>query len=131
MCLFNRKTQCAHNTQFALSNPKLLTKTETLNGSVPNHSGPWRNIAEMEELFSNNTGTSRPFTTGKITVFITLLMIIYGVHNLCLLSSALLLGEYTSFTSSIQKPRPKKKSQKDGLVRREVLKPGSKNPHSL
>jgi len=42
----------------------------------------------------------------------------------------LLLGEYTSFTSSIQKPRPKKKSQRDGLVRREVLKPGSKNPHT-
>ncbi len=60
MCLFNRKTQCAHSTQFALSNPKLLTKTEYLNGSVPNHSGPWGEIAAMEELFSNNTGTSNP-----------------------------------------------------------------------
>ncbi|XP_016123947.1 roundabout homolog 2 [Sinocyclocheilus grahami] len=92
--LLPRKTQCAHNTQFALSNPKLLTKTESLNGSVPNHSGPWRVIAEMEELFSNNTGTR----------------------------------EYTSFTSSIQKPRPKKKSQKDGLARREALKPGNLPP---
>uniref|UniRef100_A0A8C1NH99 Roundabout guidance receptor 3 n=1 Tax=Cyprinus carpio TaxID=7962 RepID=A0A8C1NH99_CYPCA len=92
--LLPRKTQCAHNTQFALSNPKLLTKTESLNGSVPNHSSPWRDIAEMEELSSNNTGTK----------------------------------EYTSFTSSIQKPRPKKKSQKDGLARREVLKPGNLPP---
>ncbi|XP_052472938.1 roundabout homolog 2-like isoform X4 [Carassius gibelio] len=48
------------NTQFALSNPKLSTKTESLNGSVPNHSGPWRDIAEMEELFSNTTGTNLP-----------------------------------------------------------------------
>ncbi|XP_016144114.1 roundabout homolog 3-like isoform X2 [Sinocyclocheilus grahami] len=90
MCLFNRKTQCAHNTQFALSNPKLLTKTESLNGGILNHSGPWR--AEMKELFSN-TGT-----------------------------------KYTSFMSSVQKPRPKKKSQKDGLARREVLKPGNLPP---
>ncbi|XP_059389224.1 roundabout homolog 3-like [Carassius carassius] len=54
-------------------------------------------MAEMEELFSNNTGTK----------------------------------EYASFTSLIQKPRPKKKSQKDVLARREVLNPGSKNPHDL
>ncbi|XP_077064798.1 roundabout homolog 2 [Siphateles boraxobius] len=90
--LLPRKAQCTHSAQFALSNPKPLTKTESLIGSVPHHNGPWRDIAGMEELFSNYT------------------------------------GEYTSFTSSIQKPRPKKKSHRDGLVRREVLKPGNLPP---
>ncbi|XP_051535583.1 roundabout homolog 2-like isoform X2 [Myxocyprinus asiaticus] len=90
--LLPRKTQCTHNAQFSLSDPKPLTKTESHNGNVPHHSGPWRDIAEMEDLFSNNK------------------------------------GEFMSFPSSIQKPRPKKKSQKDGLTRREVSIPGNLPP---
>ncbi|XP_073778999.1 uncharacterized protein isoform X2 [Danio rerio] len=88
------KPQCSHNTQFALSNPKPFAKTESVNGSAPHHSGPWRDMAEMEELFSGSTATR----------------------------------EYTSFTSSIHKPRPKKKSHKDGLARREVSKSGNLPP---
>ncbi|XP_051963240.1 roundabout homolog 2 isoform X2 [Xyrauchen texanus] len=92
--LLPRMTQCANNAQFSLSDPKPLTKTESHNGTVPHHSGPWRDIHEMEELFSNNTGTR----------------------------------EFMSYQSSIQKPRPKKKSQKDGLARRKVLIPGNLPP---
>lgn len=88
------KPQCSHNTQFVLSNPKPFAKTESVNGSAPHHSGPWRDMAEMEELFSGSTATR----------------------------------EYTSFTSSIHKPRPKKKSHKDGLARREVSKSGNLPP---
>ncbi|XP_051520766.1 roundabout homolog 2-like isoform X2 [Myxocyprinus asiaticus] len=92
--LLPRMTQCAQNAQFSLSDPKPLTKTESHNGTVPHHSGPWRDIPEMEELFSNNTDTR----------------------------------EFMSYPSSIQKPRPKKKSPKDGLARREVLIPGNLPP---
>lgn len=44
--------------------------------------------------------------------------------------SSPLLGELTLFPSSIQKPRPKKKSSKDGPGRREVLNEGSKRRNS-
>ncbi|XP_057206897.1 roundabout homolog 2-like isoform X2 [Triplophysa rosa] len=54
--LLPRKTQCAHNAQFTLSNPKQLTKTDSHNGSVSHHINPWRDIAGVEELFSNKTG---------------------------------------------------------------------------
>lgn len=57
MCVPDRKTQCAHNAQFTLSNPKQLTKTNSHNGSVSHHISPWRDIAGVEELFSDKTGT--------------------------------------------------------------------------
>ncbi|XP_056612872.1 roundabout homolog 2 isoform X1 [Triplophysa dalaica] len=87
--LLPRKTQCAHNSQFNLSNPKQLTKTNSHNGSISHHISPWRDIAGIEELFSDKT------------------------------------GELTLFPSSIQKPRPKKKSSKDGPGRREMLNAGT------